>query len=84
MLNSPNNARSESWDILDSTRRHLKEVRTMKTKLLSLAVAVLGTPILAHAVTPPTPPDAFCAHAPAAVIAKINAVLTLLGFPPIC
>jgi hypothetical protein len=56
----------------------------MKTKLLLLATAVLGTPILAHAGTLPTPPDALCAHAPAAVIAKINAVLTLLGFPPIC
>lgn len=56
----------------------------MKTKLLLLAVAVLGTPILAHAGTPPTPPDAFCAHVPPAVIVAINAVLTGLGFPPIC
>jgi len=84
MLNSPASALSESWDIPASTRRHLKEVKTMKTKLLSLAVAVLGTPILAHAVTRPTPPDAFCAHVPAPVIAAINAVLTGLGFPPIC
>ena len=56
----------------------------MKAKLLLLVVALLGTPILAHAVTPPTPPDAFCAHVPPAVIAAINAVLTGLGFPPIC
>ena len=59
-------------------------MKRIKAKLLLLAVAVLGTPILAHAVTPPTPPDAFCAHAPTAVIAAINAVLTGLGFPPIC
>lgn len=35
----------------------------MKNKVLSLAVVVLGTPLLAHAVTYPSPPDGFCLHA---------------------
>jgi hypothetical protein len=53
----------------------------MKTKLLSLAVAVLGIPILAHAVTPPIPPDGFCAHAPSWLINLANGVLASLGLP---
>ncbi|MGH9555141.1 MAG: hypothetical protein ACRD2Y_04890 [Terriglobales bacterium] len=56
----------------------------MKTKLLSLVVAVLGTPILAHAVTPPTAPDGLCAHASGKAIATINFLLALLGQGPIC
>jgi hypothetical protein len=55
----------------------------MTTKLFSLAVAVLGTPILAHAF-PPTLPNAACTHAPLAIIGWANAVLVALGFPPIC
>jgi hypothetical protein len=54
----------------------------MKPKLLLLAVAVLGSPILAHAQ--PTIPDAACTHAPAWLIAAINAVLVSLGLSPIC
>jgi uncharacterized membrane protein YqaE (UPF0057 family) len=54
----------------------------MKTKLLLLAVAVLGTPILAHAVTPPT--DGFCSHASGTAITVINILLALLGWGPIC
>jgi hypothetical protein len=53
----------------------------MKTKLLSLAVAVLGTAILAHAVTLPIPPDGFCAHAPQLVRDVANFWLALLGLP---
>ena len=56
-------------------------MKRIKAKLVLLAVAVLGTPILAHAF-PPNPNDAVCAHNP--VIALINAVLVSLGFPPIC
>lgn len=55
----------------------------MKTKLLSLAVAVLGIPILAHAF-PPNPPGAACTNAPSLIIAIANAVLALLGVGPIC
>ncbi len=56
----------------------------MKTKLLSLAVAVLGTPILAHAVNFPNPSDAACTHVPPQLIIWANAVLGLLGLGPIC
>jgi hypothetical protein len=54
----------------------------MKNKVLSLVVAVLGTSILAHAVTPPT--DGFCSHAPDRTIALINFLLSLAGLGPIC
>ena len=56
----------------------------MKTKLLLLVVAVLGSSMLAHAGVPPTIPDAACNHVPPAVIAAVNAVLISLGLPPIC
>ena len=55
----------------------------MRTKLLLLAVAVLGIPILAHAFPNPTPPDAFCNHVPPEVIALLNALLSSAGLPPI-
>lgn len=42
----------------------------MKTKLFSLAVAVLGTPLLAHAVNPLT--DGFCSHASDTAKTMIN------------
>jgi len=54
----------------------------MKNKLLLLAVAALGAPILAHAVTPPT--DGFCSHASVRAITVINFLLGLLGQGPIC
>jgi hypothetical protein len=54
----------------------------MKAKLTFLTVAVLGSPILAHAQ--PTIPDAACTHAPGWVIAAVNAVLVSLGLSPIC
>jgi len=54
----------------------------MKNKLLLLAVAVLGTPILAHAVTPPT--NGFCSNASSTAITKINFLLSLVGLGPIC
>ena len=57
-------------------------MKRIKSKLLSLAVAVLGTPILAHAGTPPT--DGFCSHAADTAIAKISFLLSLLGLGPIC
>jgi len=57
-------------------------MKGIKAKLLLLAAAVLGTPILAHAVTPPT--DGFCAHASDTAIAKVNFLLSLLGLGPIC
>ena len=56
-------------------------MKRIRVKMLLLAVAVLGTPIMAQAF-PPTPNDVVCAHNP--VIAVINAVLVSLGFPPIC
>ena len=55
----------------------------MKTKLFSLVVTVLGTPLLANAVNHPT--DGFCSNA--SVIAKtvINIILFVLtGQGPIC
>lgn len=57
-------------------------MKGIKAKLLLLATAVLGTPILAHAGTPPT--DGFCAHASDKAIATINILLALAGLPPIC
>ncbi len=35
----------------------------MKTRLVSLSLAVLGTPVLGHAATLPSPPDGLCLHA---------------------
>jgi len=62
-------------------------MRTMRSKLLSFAVGVLATPILAHALAPPTaPPSGFCSNAsPAssAALAAVNAVLAFFGYPPI-
>ena len=55
----------------------------MKNKLLLLAVAVLGTPILAHVLTPP-PTDGFCSHASGRAITVINFLLALVGQGPIC
>ena len=54
----------------------------MKNKLLLVAVAVLGTPILAHVLTPPT--DGFCSHASERAITVINFLLALWGQGPIC
>jgi hypothetical protein len=54
----------------------------MKAKLLLLVVAVLGTPILAHAVNPPT--EGFCSHASGTAINVINTLLALVGLGPIC
>jgi len=59
-------------------------MKRIKAKLLLLAVAVLGTPILAHAAFPSTAPDGFCSHASGTAIAVINALLASLGLPPIC
>ncbi len=54
----------------------------MKTKLLSLAVAVLGTPILAHAVNFPNPSDAACTHVPLAVAVLGTPILAhAVNFP---
>jgi len=55
----------------------------MKNKLLLLAVAVLGTPILAHVLTPP-PTDGFCSNASGRAITVINFLLALVGQGPIC
>ena len=65
-----------------SLQRERKKVRNMKNKLLLLAVAVLGTSILAHALTPPT--DGFCSHASGRAITVINFLLSLRGQGPIC
>jgi hypothetical protein len=54
----------------------------MKNRLLLLAVAVLGTSVLAHAATPST--DGFCTHASGRAITVINFLLSLLGQGPIC
>lgn len=54
----------------------------MKTKLFSLAVAVLGTPLLAHAVNPLT--DGFCSHASDTAKTMINILLALWQQGPIC
>ena len=54
----------------------------MKDKKFLLAVAVLGSPILARAY--PTNPGKACAHVPPSVIAAINAVLSSLGLPTVC
>ena len=59
-------------------------MKRIKAKLLLLAVAVLGTPILAHAAFPPAAPEGFCAHASDAAIATINFLLSLLERGPIC
>ncbi len=53
----------------------------MKTKLLLLAVTVAGIPVLAHAVTLPSPPGV-CSNS--TLLAAINAVLSSIGLPQIC
>lgn len=47
----------------------------MKTKLVSLAIAMLATTILAHAVTVPTAPSGFCSNASDAAKTVINILL---------
>lgn len=54
----------------------------MKTKLFSLAVAVLGTLLLAPAVI--TPPNGFCSNASVTAKTVINFLLYLIGQGPIC
>jgi hypothetical protein len=54
----------------------------MKTKLLALAVTVLGTPLLVHAVYPPT--DGFCSNASVTAKTVINLILLAFGLTPIC
>jgi hypothetical protein len=66
-----------------------KEVRIMKTKLLSLALAVLWTPTLAPAAIPITPPipGAACSAVQQVrpdLITLANAFLASLGLGPIC
>ncbi len=56
----------------------------MKTKLLLLVTAVLGSPILAHAGTPTSAPDGLCAHASTTAITVLNTLLALIGQGPIC
>jgi hypothetical protein len=58
-------------------------MKNMKAKLLVLAAATLGAPLLAQPVTLPNPPG-LCSNAPPWLVAAINAVLTLLGLGPIC
>jgi hypothetical protein len=55
----------------------------MKTKMLSLAVAVLGIPILAHAVNIPTAPSGLCSSQGVAVTV-INFLLAVIHQGPIC
>jgi hypothetical protein len=59
-----------------------KEARIMKTTLFSLVVAVLGAPLLMHAVNPPT--DGFCSNASVTAKTVINFLLALTGRGPIC
>ena len=54
----------------------------MKTTLFSLVVALLGTPLLVHAATPPT--DGFCSNASVTAKTVINILLALIGQGPIC
>ena len=56
----------------------------MKNKVLVLAVAVLGTSLLAHAVNAPNPSPAACDHVPSGLIAAANLILGALGLGPIC
>lgn len=56
----------------------------LRSRLLILSLAILGTASVAYAFPPPGAPDGFCQHAPPALIAAINALFTLLGLPPIC
>ena len=58
-------------------------MKNMKAKLLVLAAAALGAPLLAQPVTLPNPPG-LCSNAPPWLVAAINAVLALLGLGPIC
>ncbi len=53
----------------------------MKNKLLSLAVVVLGVPILAHAITLPSP-YGVCKNS--WLVEMFNAALAAVGLPPIC
>jgi len=54
----------------------------MKTKLFSLVIAVLGTPLLVQAASPPT--DGFCLNASVTAKTVINILLALIGQGPIC
>jgi hypothetical protein len=56
-----------------------KKVRIMKNKLLVLAVALLGTSILAHAVTAPNPSPTACSAVPSQVLYYANLILSRFG-----
>lgn len=56
----------------------------MKNKLLVLAMAVLGTSILAHAVNAPNPSPTACNAVPSNLILIANAILGALGLGPVC
>ncbi len=55
----------------------------MKTKLFTLAVAVLGIPMLAYAMTVPAAPAGLCSDQGVAV-KVINFLLSLIGQGPLC
>ena len=75
-------AKESPEHLADKINYSKEEVRIMKTPLFSLVVAVLGTPLLAHAVNPPT--DGFCSHASLTAKTVINFLLALIGQGPIC
>ena len=54
----------------------------MKTTLFALVGAVLGSPLLTHAVSPPT--DGFCSQASITAKTVINILLAIIGQGPIC
>jgi len=54
----------------------------MKTRLFSLVVTVLGTPLLVNAVYPPT--NGFCSNASVTAKTVINLILLAFGLAPIC
>ncbi len=56
----------------------------MKKKLLVLAVAVLGTSILAHAINAPNPSPAACNAVPSDLIQIANKILGALGLGTVC
>ncbi len=54
----------------------------MKTRLFSLVVIALATPLLVNAVYPPT--GGFCSNASGTAKTVINIILLAFGLAPIC
>ncbi len=68
---------------VDTVMKHKMGV-TMSKKLFWLTVGVLGTSVLAHAISAPNPSPSACSHVPSELVEIANTILSALGLGPVC